>query len=99
MTIGRQGIGRNLPASAAKTVRQIVEGVAARLEAILDLPGNRWNAGLRITAENDLERGQLADLVGYILRRIVASCLDLPISLLSQSKDIVILTDDLAARP
>jgi len=57
LAIGLERVGRNLPATAAKTVRQIVKGVAACIEAILDRPRNRWNAGLRIAAENDLEWG------------------------------------------
>src|SRR5215470_7307660 len=57
LAIGRQRVGRNLPATAAKTVRQIVKSVAACIEAILHLPRKRRNAGLRITAVNDLEWG------------------------------------------
>ena len=75
LDVRRHRIGGDLPAADAQPVGQIEQRIA-RVDAILDHPGDRREAGLAVAVEEQFERPQFADLPADVLRVVVAVLLD-----------------------
>src|SRR5271165_4234513 len=98
LAVRGQRVGRHLPAAVAQPVRQIKKaesGTGARF----DRPAYGWDAPVHAATVDDFKETQLLNLSGEVLSRLVTGGVDLAIPFLSQAKEVVILADDLAARP
>ena len=95
--VGRQGVGRHLPAARAQPVGQVVQRVPVGIETLFHLPGQGRDARIHFAAENDLEGPHLPDLLGKVLGCLVAGGVDAAVAVTAETQEIVVLGDGLAA--
>src|ERR1700722_16094085 len=96
LAIGWHGVGRYQPAALAQSIGKVVER-KTRGCGVFQFPAE---AGDAITAViNNFEVSELGDLFGEITAQCMALVLHLAVAGFAEAEKIVVLADDLPARP
>src|SRR5665648_297144 len=89
-----EGVGRHLPPSCAEPVGQVEQGIT-RVLTFAYAPRDGRDPGGRVAVTEKLEGAQLDDLGREVLTDLIGRVVDRPVSLTTESKEVVVLNDHL----